>query len=103
MRRNVSSQRHGCGAYFTLVTDHTSFYERYGYEDCANRQMCEPWSVRRALIDGGADWAAEAFSDMAEKAASGPMSASVLPERESQREGHDVSRKRGDGKPQGSA
>ena len=81
----------------------SAFYERYGYEDCANRQMCEPWSVRRALIDGGADWAAEAFSDMAEKAASGPMSASVLPERESQREGHDVSRKRGDGKPQGSA
>ena len=73
----------------------SAFYERYGYEDCANRQMCEPWSVRRALIDGGADWAAEAFSDMAEKAASGPMSASVLPERESQREGHDVSRKKG--------
>ena len=68
-------------------------------EDAA--RFCE--ISRRALIDGGADWAAEAFSDMAEKAASGPMSASVLPERESQREGHDVSRKRGDGKPQGSA
>lgn len=32
MRRNVSSQRHGCGAHFTLVTDHTSFYERYGWQ-----------------------------------------------------------------------
>ena len=32
MRRNVSSQRHGCGAHFNLVTDHTSFYERYGWQ-----------------------------------------------------------------------
>lgn len=31
MRRNVSNQRYGCGAYFNLVTDHTSFYERYGW------------------------------------------------------------------------
>ena len=30
--RNVSSQRHGCGAHFNLVTDHTSFYERYGWQ-----------------------------------------------------------------------
>ena len=32
MRRNVSSQRHGCGAHFNLATDHTSFYERYGWQ-----------------------------------------------------------------------
>jgi len=32
MRRNVSSQRHGCGAHFNFVTDHTSFYERYGWQ-----------------------------------------------------------------------
>ena len=32
MRRNVSSQRHGCGAHFNLATDHTSFYERYSWQ-----------------------------------------------------------------------
>lgn len=48
MRRNVSSQRHGCGAHFNLVTDHTSFYERYGWQFyCA---AVYPYDVKRVIV-----------------------------------------------------
>ena len=66
-----------------------AFYERYGYEGGTDRPACEPWSIMRALADGGVDWAAEPFSDMAGKAAPGPGAASVVSE-QSMREEHDV-------------
>ncbi len=67
----------------------SAFYERYGYEGGTDRPACEPWSIMRALADGGVDWAAEPFSDMAGKAAPGPGAASVVSE-QSMREEHDV-------------
>ncbi len=67
----------------------SAFYERYGYEGGTDRPACEPWSIMRALADGGVNWAAEPFSDMAGKAAPGPGAASVVSE-QSMREEHDV-------------